>query len=59
MNPPGDHRLRFTTSRTRFPRRRHDQQVVPDQEKVTRVTAAMLTMKRFDIAQLARAYAGQ
>ena len=29
-----------------------------DQEKATRVTAAMLTMKKFDIAALERAYAG-
>jgi predicted 3-demethylubiquinone-9 3-methyltransferase (glyoxalase superfamily) len=31
----------------------------PDQEKVTRVTGAMLTMKKFDIAVLERAYAGE
>jgi predicted 3-demethylubiquinone-9 3-methyltransferase (glyoxalase superfamily) len=30
----------------------------PDKEKVTRVTAAMLTMKKLDIAELERAYAG-
>ena len=29
-----------------------------DQEKATRVTAAMFTMKKFDIAALERAYAG-
>jgi predicted 3-demethylubiquinone-9 3-methyltransferase (glyoxalase superfamily) len=29
-----------------------------DQEKSTRVTAAMFTMKKFDIAALERAYAG-
>lgn len=31
----------------------------PDQEKVARVTAAMLSMMKFDIAQLERAYAGE
>jgi len=31
----------------------------PDSAKVARVTAAMLRMKKFDIAQLERAYAGQ
>ena len=30
----------------------------PDQDKVTRVTAAMFTMKKMDIAALERAYAG-
>jgi predicted 3-demethylubiquinone-9 3-methyltransferase (glyoxalase superfamily) len=30
----------------------------PDQEKVNRVTAAMLAMKKLDIAELERAYAG-
>jgi predicted 3-demethylubiquinone-9 3-methyltransferase (glyoxalase superfamily) len=30
----------------------------PDQEKVTRVTAAMYKMKKMDIAELERAYAG-
>jgi predicted 3-demethylubiquinone-9 3-methyltransferase (glyoxalase superfamily) len=30
----------------------------PDAEKTRRVTAAMLTMKKFDIAQLERAYSG-
>jgi hypothetical protein len=29
-----------------------------DQEKAARVTAAMLTMKKFDLAALERAYAG-
>jgi predicted 3-demethylubiquinone-9 3-methyltransferase (glyoxalase superfamily) len=31
----------------------------PDPAKVARVTAAMLRMKKFDIAELGRAYAGQ
>src|SRR5258708_3103708 len=31
----------------------------PDPAKVARVTAAMLRMKKFDIAELERAYAGQ
>lgn len=31
----------------------------PDQEKVARVTAAMLSMMKFDIAQLERAYTGE
>jgi predicted 3-demethylubiquinone-9 3-methyltransferase (glyoxalase superfamily) len=31
----------------------------PDSAKVARVTAAMLRMKKFDIAELERAYAGQ
>jgi predicted 3-demethylubiquinone-9 3-methyltransferase (glyoxalase superfamily) len=31
----------------------------PDQEKVRRVTEAMFTMKKFDIAALDRAYAGE
>lgn len=31
----------------------------PDQEKVARVTAAMLSMMKFDIAELERAYAGE
>lgn len=30
----------------------------PDQEKVTRVTAAMYTMKKMDVAALERAYSG-
>jgi hypothetical protein len=30
----------------------------PDAEKTRRVTAAMFTMKKFDIAELERAYAG-
>lgn len=31
----------------------------PDQEKVARVTVAMLSMMKFDIAELERAYAGE
>ena len=31
----------------------------PDPAKVTRVTAAMLRMKKFDVSELERAYAGQ
>ncbi len=31
----------------------------PDQDKVARVTAAMLRMTKFDVAELERAYAGQ
>lgn len=30
----------------------------PDTEKASRVTAAMLTMAKFDVAALERAYAG-
>jgi predicted 3-demethylubiquinone-9 3-methyltransferase (glyoxalase superfamily) len=31
----------------------------PDQEKAARVTAAMLSMKKFDLAAIERAYAGE